>query len=123
MDNLVLGGGLGLYRSVIIDDLLSQVLDFIQLTVMNLKLIDGGFLEKAAKEAHELPLFGLRALCPVASEAAAGDGCPIDALVEFFSNQLPCFMLQYNFGRTTSFASDRAFDNLQKANLPFRFLQ
>jgi len=34
-----------------------------------------------------------------------------------------CFMLQYNFGRTTSFASDRAFDNLQKANLPFRFLQ
>ena len=34
-----------------------------------------------------------------------------------------CLMLQYNFGRTTTSASDRAFENLQKANLPFRFLQ
>jgi hypothetical protein len=32
-------------------------------------------------------------------------------------------MLQYNFGRKTSFASDRAFETLQKAQLPFRFLQ
>ena len=33
------------------------------------------------------------------------------------------FMLQYNFGRTSSFASDRAFESLQKARLPFRFPQ
>ena len=32
-------------------------------------------------------------------------------------------MLQYNFGRKTSFASDRAFENLQNARLPFRFSQ
>jgi hypothetical protein len=32
-------------------------------------------------------------------------------------------MLQYNFGRKTSFASDRAFESLQKAHLPFRFSQ
>jgi hypothetical protein len=34
-----------------------------------------------------------------------------------------CLMLQYNFGRKTSFASDRAFESLQKARLPFRFSQ
>ena len=32
-------------------------------------------------------------------------------------------MLQYNFGRKTSFALDRAFESLQKAHLPFRFSQ
>jgi hypothetical protein len=32
-------------------------------------------------------------------------------------------MLQYNFGRKSSSASDRAFENLQKARIPFRFPQ
>jgi hypothetical protein len=32
-------------------------------------------------------------------------------------------LLPYNFGRTSSFASDRAFESLQKARLPFRFSQ
>ena len=32
-------------------------------------------------------------------------------------------MLQYNLGRTSSSASDRAFENLQKARIPFRFSQ
>jgi hypothetical protein len=32
-------------------------------------------------------------------------------------------MLQYNFGRTSKFASDRAFENLQDVRVPFRFSQ
>jgi len=53
--------------------------------------------------------------------ALAGFGYGIDAIrSDGRGGYSTCLMLQYNFGSTTS-ESDRAFEHLQKGQLPFRF--
>jgi hypothetical protein len=57
-------------------------------------------------------------------ESVAAFGYGIDAIrSDGRGGYSVSLMLQYNFGRKTSFASDRAFENLQNARLPFRFSQ